>query len=397
VLIGQVVVKLVLFAIYTGMISVLLPERVAALDPHDKVAALATISAIALAVTAVAQPVIGAFSDRTSTRFGRRLPWMAAGAAVGGIAIGAIGGAPGILILGVLWAIALPSLHGLEVSTDAYLVDAFRPSRRGFAAGIVGIAVVAGTACGAVLSGSLSSRPATATVILGGAVLVALAIFAVLVREAPTAATGRTRKTVRQVARLAAATIAAHPDFIKVLLWQFGFSIAYSTVFAYLLYIFTDLLHVSGTAAAHLIAIATMLGGIGAAASVAIGGWLSDRLRRRRLFVLLGNALIVVGDLALLARPTIPTALATAALFGLGLGLSISCGRALASQVLPNPARGAATGLGVLNTATSLGQAAAPVVGAVAIGLGGYGLTFVASIVGAVACSVAIGLVRTVR
>lgn len=133
------------------------------------------------------------------------------------------------------------------------------------------------------------------------------------------------------------------------------------------------------------------------AVTVVVSGWLSDRVRRRRVFILVGNAVLVAGDVLLLVAPSVPVALVTAALFGVGLGLSISCGRALASQVLPDPDGGAATGLGILNTAASIGQAAAPAVAGLAIGLGGYPAVFVTSIVGAIGCSIAIALVRSVR
>ncbi len=115
------------------------------------------------------------------------------------------------------------------------------------------------------------------------------------------------------------------------------------------------------------------------------------------MFLLIGSGALICGDLLLLLRPSVPIAIVAAALFGIGLGLAISCGRALASQVLPAPERGAAAGLGTLATAANIGQAAAPVIGAFAIGLGGYPAAFVVSIAGAVLCSIAVSLVRSVR
>jgi MFS family permease len=93
----------------------------------------------------------------------------------------------------------------------------------------------------------------------------------------------------------------------------------------------------------------------------------------------------------------VATVIVTAVLFGVGLGLSIACGRALASLVLPDPRRGAAAGLGLLSTAANIGQAAAPAIGGLVIGFAGYPAAFVVSIVGAVVGAVAVLLVRTVR
>lgn len=397
VLTGQVLVKFALFMVYAGMVSLLLPARVAEFEPGDKVAALATITAIALGLTAIAGPAFGALSDRTATRIGRRLPWIAGCAVVGGLAVGTVGGAASLPLLGLAWIVGQPALRGLEVTTDAYLVDVFPSERRGSAAGIVGLALVAGTGVGAVLSSAFVSREAIVTWVLGGVVIVAAALFAVLVRDPARERSAATRRRLGESVRGVAAALAAHPDYLRVLLWQVFFSIAYGVVFAFLLYVVTDLIGLPKVAAAHLIALSTILGAIGAAIAVAVGGWLSDRAGRRRLFMLVGNGLIVVGDLVLLFAPSVPGVITTAMLFGIGLGLSISCGRALASQVLPNPADGAAAGLGLLGTATSLGQAAAPVVGALVIGWGGYPATFLTSIVAAVACSIAIVLIRTVR
>ncbi|CAN5359025.1 MFS transporter [soil metagenome] len=395
-LIGQVVVKLAVFSTYAAFISVLLPLRVAELDPVNKVAALATISTAAFAVTAIAQPLIGALSDRTRGRLGRRLPWMISGAVVGGLAIGFLGGAPTVLLVGLLWALAQLAIHGLEVSMDAYLVDAFAPARRGVAAGVTGFALVAGTAAGALLAGSFVERPAVASWALAAAIGLAVLIFALIVRDRSMPAI-RERRSALRALQVAGAALAAHPDFAKILVWRIAYSIAYSVVFAYLLYVLTDLVDVPKDAAARMVAVATALGAVAAAISVIGGGWLSDRLGRRRLFILIGNGAIVAGNVVLLVRATEVTVLVAAVLFGTGLGLSIACGRALASQVLPSPENGAATGLGLLSTAANIGQAAAPAIGGLVIGFGGYPAAFVVSIAGAVIGAGAVAVVKTVR
>lgn len=393
---GQVLVKFTLFAAYAAFISVLLPARIADLDPAHKVAILATVSTVAFAVTAIAQPLVGALSDRTRSRLGRRQPWMIAGAIVGGVAIGALGGAPSVLLIGALWALAQLALHGLEISMDAYLVDAFPPSRRGIASGATGFALVAGTAAGALLAGGFAAQAAIASWVLAASIGVAVLAFVLIVRDPDTVARPQ-RMTVTATVRAAAAALAAHPDFTRILIWRVAYSVAYSVLFAYLLYVLTDLVELPHDEAARAAALATALGSVAAAIAVVTGGWLSDRLARRRLFLLVGNGAIVIGDVVLLAHPTVPTVLAAAALFGTGLGLSISCGRALASQVLPSPEHGAAAGLGLVSTAANIGQAVAPAIGGVAIGLGGYPAVFVVSAAGAVAGAIAIATVRTVR
>ncbi len=397
VLTGQVVVKLALFATFAGFISVLLPARVADIDPDGKVATLAMISFVGFILNAAAQPIVGALSDRTRSRWGRRLPWMVAGAVVGGLAIGAIGDTQTVLALTLLWALAQLALHGLEIAVDAYLVDAFAPSRRGVAAGITGLALVAGTATGAALSSSLVERPSLASWLFAALIALSVVVFAILVQDAPTTTAEVPRRRLPELARAALAAAASHPDFLKVLVWRVGYSIAYSSVFAYQLYILTDLIGVPTAPAARFVATAVVLGSVAAALSVIVGGWLSDRLRRRRVFILVGNAALIAGNLLLLVWPTVPTVMVMAVLFGTGLGLSISCGRALASQVLPDQRSGAAVGLGTLSTAANVGQALAPPIAALAIGICGYPAVFLVSIAGSIISWVAVAWVRSVR
>jgi MFS family permease len=378
------------------MISVLLPSRVSALDPGGKVADLAVVLTIGSILTAFAQPLVGALSDRTRSPFGRRAPWMAVGAVLGGLAVGLAGGAASVPVLVILWAIAQPAISAVQVSSDAFLVDSFPEHRRGRAAGIVGLSVVLGSALGAVVSGLLTARGASAFWTLAAALVGTVAVFVVIVRDT-VAPVVRPRERLRAAARAIDSTIAAHPDYLKILLWRFAYSIAYGAVFAYLLYLLTDLVGVSPERAGPLIALATVLGGAGALLSVFAGGWLSDRLGRRREFLLIGNGALFAGDAALLAFRTVPAALIMATLFGLGLGLSISCGRALASQLLPDQVNGAAAGLGVLNTVANVGQAIAPAIGAAAITAAGYPGVLVTSMVGAALCCAAVAVVRTVR
>jgi len=399
VLVGQVLVSLALFATSGSAVAVLLPSRVAVLDPTGKVGALAAILTTSFIVTAIAQPAIGALSDRTRTRFGRRQPWMAGAVLVAGLTVGALGGAPSAVLLGAVWVVAQVALDGVRVTSDAYLVDAFPADHRGIAAGVVGIAVVVGAAAGALLSGAFVARPAAVSWSLAGLVVVSVVVFAALVRDPPV---DRVDPTVRPgtafgvVVGGVIATLRAYPDFLKILLWRITFSVAYGTVFGYLFYILTDLVGVPKGDAAKLIGLATALGGVAAALAVLLGGWLSDRLGRRRPFVLIGGGALVIGDLLVLLSPTVIAVLLTACVFGVGLGLSISCGRALASQVLPDPNAGVAAGLGAVNVATNVGQALAPAIGALVIGWGGYASVFVASIAFALVAAVPVLLIRSV-
>jgi MFS family permease len=67
-----------LYALYIGVLQVLLPLQVESVDRAHKVAALGLVSGVSAGVAAICNPLGGALSDRTRSRFGRRAPWLIA-------------------------------------------------------------------------------------------------------------------------------------------------------------------------------------------------------------------------------------------------------------------------------------------------------------------------------
>ena len=65
-----------MYAIFQGMQQIVLPSQIAALDAEGKVGAYGIMASIGAAAAAIGNPVFGALSDRTRSRFGRRTPWI---------------------------------------------------------------------------------------------------------------------------------------------------------------------------------------------------------------------------------------------------------------------------------------------------------------------------------
>src|SRR5690606_35691977 len=92
-------------------------------------------------------------------------------------------------------------------------------------------------------------------------------------------------------------------------------------------------------------------------------GRLSDKLGRRKMFVFLASALQAVAALMLALVPDLTVATIAAGLLGLGYGTFLSVDQALATQVLPD-AQSRGKDLGIMNIATAVPQALAPLFGA---------------------------------
>lgn len=66
----------VLFALYNAVISVFIPNQVANIDAQRAASNLAVVMTVEMLFAMFIQPIVGALSDRTRCRFGRRTPWI---------------------------------------------------------------------------------------------------------------------------------------------------------------------------------------------------------------------------------------------------------------------------------------------------------------------------------
>lgn len=392
---GVALLNIPLFAAYAAALSVLLPSEVARVDPEGKVGSFAVVAGVSASVTIVAQPLLGALSDRGRSR----TPWLVGYALLGGLAYGLLGAAGSIVGLVVLWSLAQFLLNGVDVTSSALLIDRVDRGRRGFAFALTGVAAVVGGAAGVAVVGRVPPVPA----FVGIAVLVVLAC-AVFAARVPGAAD--------RVARAAAPGHAAplvlrrllidpreHPRFVVLIGWRFLFLLSHGCVSGMLLYLATDHLGATEASAAGAVAGATAAGGAALIVTALLGGRIGDRTGRPAPFLLAAGALVIAGDLVLLAVPSLGGLLAAGAAFGAGLGLALACGTALGAELLPDPRGGAAYGLGLLNVASNLAQVAAPVLAAALItSAGGFPALLVSSAATALLSSaVAASLLRPSR
>jgi MFS family permease len=68
-----------LYILYAGIGALLLPYQIGLLDPANKVAILSFFTSVTVLIALFANPLAGALSDRTASRFGRRRPWILVG------------------------------------------------------------------------------------------------------------------------------------------------------------------------------------------------------------------------------------------------------------------------------------------------------------------------------
>ncbi|MGI5241577.1 MFS transporter [Dactylosporangium sp. CA-139066] len=392
---GRWVALLVLaqLAVWMGFftpIQVLLPNQIQQISPADKESMLGVVTALGAAAAVVVNPLAGALSDRTTSRFGRRHIWTAGGAVLAGVALVLLATQHTIAGVAVGWVAAQTCLNAMLATLTAAVPDRVPVGQRGAVSAWVGIPQVLGVVLGVVL--------VTAIVTGTGPGYAALAVLVVLlpvpfVLLTPDDAIQRAQRPRFSLAGFWISP-RRHPDFAWAWITRFLVQLGNALGTLYLLYFLQDRVHVADPDTGVLVLILVYT--LALMATTVFAGRRSDRTGRRRVFVIWSGVVMAVAALLLAFWPTWPVAVAAAAILGAGYGVYQAVDAALITQVLP-AATDRAKDLGVINIANSAPQVLGPALSApIVVHLGGYPVLYVLTAVVTLLGSVFVLRIRTV-
>ena len=389
-----------LMALYSGVLGVLLPNQIAALDAGNKANNLALLFAITSIFSTLATPIAGALSDRTRSRWGRRSPWIAIGSLAGSAALFGVSVMTSFWSLIVLWVMAAIAYNSMQPAMTTLIADRFAPEGRGGVSGIIGAGMTAGLTAGTVVAGYLADQATLAYGLFAGAIAASCVAFVVLNRE-PASTTMPVRPILwGEFLRGFWISPREHPDFAWAFLSRFTIYMGYQAVAAYLLYILRDYIRLGDAASNIAIANMAIVTLICLVASSLLSGWWSDRIQRRKPFVIAGSLIMGCAMVAPLALPSMTGMWVYAAVIGIGYGMFMSIDIALMTQVLPQSALGdEGKDLGVLTTAVNIPQIISPVMAAALLGIfgGDYRAIFIAAIIFVFGSALCVLPIRSVR
>ncbi|GAB4062705.1 MFS transporter [Angustibacter speluncae] len=402
---GLLMVYVAILAINSGGLGILIPDLVARLDEANKVGNLAIVSTVAFLATVFAQPIAGALSDSTRSRFGRRTPWMVGG---GLVAAGFLVGLPmagSVVTVAIVWMAVQLGVNALQAAATALVPDRFPPARRGGVSGMVGLGITIGNAVGAVVAGSLAAQGALPYVVLAVLMVVVVGAFVVVNRDTSSLAV---EDEVREPFSLKGfvkgfwVNPRRHPDFA----WAFGsrflMVIGFYGAQTYGLYILRDYVGLSDTESTAVAAQVGVVLLVGVLLSALGSGFLSDKVGRRKPFIVWSSVVMSIALAVPLFVPTVTGVLVYSFLLGLGFGTYISIDLALMTEVLPaklaSQQSTAGRDLAILGLATTLPQAMSPSIAAGLVSLtGGYPVLFVSGIVFVMVGAIAVLPIKSVR
>lgn len=360
------------FMAFITPLAISLSIRVNELAP-GRVEALGVITSAGAIFVMLTAPFMGVWSDRTRTRFGRRRPFMVGGMIVGVVSLVVMALAPSLLLLGIGWVLAQwgwgTVLSNLQIST----ADRLPESQRGKVAGLTGFATQVAPVFGVILTFGVTGDALLLFLIPGAVGVVLVTLFVTLVHEDDSRQLPLEHIGVGGLLRKYLYNPAKYPDFSLNWLGRFLFYFGLTLNTTFTAFFFADRLGVDVTEVAGIIA---ALGGVGVLAVTvgAIGGgFLSDRLRRRKAFVLLGGVLMAGGMLIMAFSGNIPVLITGSLIVSTGIGMFSAVDQALLLDVLPEKETDAGRFMGITGFATSIPQSLAPLVasGLLLVGVSG--------------------------
>ena len=356
--------------------------RVRQLAPGNAAEPISRVLMAGAIVALVSNPVFGALSDSTRSRFGRRRPWLVGGVLCGCASLAVIGLAPTVDVVLFGWCAAQLAFNAVLAAMVAIVPDRIPAAQRGTVVGILGICMPVGQIAGTFLVQQLAINM-TLSLVVPGVMGVAGVLVLVL-------ALGREAAPAPQVAELPARAAVepvprSHRDFAWAWLSRVFFTTGSCFLQAYQPFFLLDTLHQDPADVPRLMFRSTLVQAAMVVIWSLISGRLSDRTGRRKPFVMAGSTLQGFGLWVIAASNSYAMLLVGVGLVGMGHGVYEGVDLALVTDVLPDRARHAAKDLGLLNIANTLPQVIAPLAAPaiLAISHGDYLLLF--AVAGAVA------------
>jgi MFS family permease len=339
---------------------------------------LAWITATGVAATLIVQPIVGVISDRTRSRFGRRAPWILFGALGGVMFLAGMRLAPTVAVLGLLWTLTCVILSSASAPSNATLADRVPKHKRGSVSSMVGLGTFAGGILGALGAGAaFAALGLNLYLVYALIAIIPIVLFVVLVKDRSSVELVVPPHSWGSFIRGFLVPFRAR-DFrwvwiARVLLF-FGNTVSTALLFFMLQSYVRPAL--SATDATRLLPVVAVAGLPATLIAVVVAGRLSDRLGRRKPFVIVASFLMAVSLTLPLVVPTLPGLFAQSVLTGIAFGIYLPVDQALFVDVLPDP-DSAGRDLGLATLALNGGQALGPVLAGQIVALtGNYGLVW---------------------
>ncbi len=359
--------------IFTALDTIVLPERLKDMVPAGSAnLAVAIISGLGAVVAIIVQPTIGSISDYTTSRWGRRKPYIVVGSTLDVVFLVGIATANVPLAIGAFYLLLQFSSNMAQGPFQGYVPDLVPAHQVGLASALVGIMSVLGPLFGTLLVAvpllvapeGTSPDFMVATIALG-VIELTTAIVTVLTVDEGRVAKDRGGRSWPEIARETwGRDVLRERSFVYLVASRLFILAGGSMLIREIDFYLGAALGLDTNARGTWVAAASViLGGSVVIASLPAAR-LSDRFGRKPV-IFGGCGLGAAGSAIICVAPVVQVALLGALLVGLAYGTFVAVDWALMTDIIPKAESGRYMGLS--NVATGLAGTVAVVTGGVIV------------------------------
>jgi MFS family permease len=360
---GLVFAQLIFFVALLGPAIIGIGVKVQQIVPDaQKTSALGTVAGFGALFAVIGNVLFGRLSDRTTSRWGRRRPWIVGGTVVMTFAFLIMALAQSVPVVTAGWGLAQLGANATLAPFIATISDQVPKFQRGSVASLLGIAQNVGILGGTYVAQLFQHHMIILFVVPSVLSIGAMLLFAFILPDQ--------RLKVRPPRMSPGEWITTfwlnplkHPDFAFAWWSRFLITLATFMFTTFRLFFLEDKLGLSENKAPAAVTLGVLVYTVALIASGWIAGKISDRTGRRKFLVAGSTLLFGVGIVALAHVHSVAQFYMVEALMGVAYGIYVGVDLALVVDVLPNP-DDSGKDLGVFNMANALPQTVAPLFGA---------------------------------
>jgi MFS family permease len=342
-------------------------------EPGSEGSALAIVGILSFAFSVAVQPTVGAISDYTSSRWGRRKPYIATGALLDAVFLLGIASSNTLLALAAFVTLLSFSTNVARGPFQGYVPDLVPAPQVGTASGLVGLMQVIGNIVGFGLAAIANIEGSVGIALVAVAVVEVVTMLSVVLRvpngPPPKPRNGKSWPAI--AAETWGTDILRETSYLWLLASRLLILMGGAAFVNFITFYLADShgLTQSEVGAAQL----TFLAAVALASLVSIipASRVSDRVGRKPV-IYVASGLGAVSVVIIAAAPTIPIAAIGAAIFGASQGTFLAVDWALMTDIIPKASSGRYMGLS--NVATASSTAIAVAIGGVFIDVVNKGL-----------------------
>ncbi|SHO52467.1 MFS transporter [Anaerocolumna xylanovorans] len=356
--------------------ALLVPLRVMAIDPKSYATSYGLVAGVSAFFALIGNPIGGAISDRSNVAFGRRRLWILVGSLIGSFCIMCVLFSKTVLGVVIAWSASQFFFNFSWAAYTALIPDQVEESKRGTMSGIFGVIVPVFMTAGMILINVIVNATDAVkftTFACIGVIGPIISLF--IIKEGKMEFVKKSDKiSVGERLSRVFPNPKKYPEFTWALFSKFLLMMGYASSL-YLTVMLGDRMHMNQVQITATYSTIMIIGFIFTAIASLAGGFLSDKIRKQKVFLYVSSVIITIG-IVMYVIPNITGFFAAAVMISIGGGCFMAVDTAMVTRVLPNK-KDTAKDFGIMNVANCLPQSLVPAIAPLLLSVGGWNFFYI--------------------